>query len=58
MLLRYQLLTPKPGDPDFKGQPQYQLTMTPIPTPNGVVWKQPEVLPEGDPNRLRVATRT
>ncbi|MGO4670269.1 multicopper oxidase domain-containing protein [Bosea sp. 2YAB26] len=58
MLLRYQLQTPPPGDPDYKGQPQYQVTMTPIPTPNGVVWKQPEVLPEGDPNKLRVATRS
>ena len=24
MLLRYQLLTPPPGDPDYKGQPQYR----------------------------------
>ncbi|MGO4665677.1 multicopper oxidase domain-containing protein [Bosea sp. 2RAB26] len=58
MLLRYQLLTPPPGDPNYKGQPQYVPTMTPIPTPNGVVWKQPEILPEGDPRVVKVASKT
>ena len=58
MLLRYQLLTPPPGDPNYKGQPQYVPTMTPIPTPNGVVWKQPEILPEGDPRIVKVASKT
>ncbi|MGO4739353.1 multicopper oxidase domain-containing protein [Bosea sp. 2KB_26] len=55
MLLRLQLLTPPPGDPGFKGQPQYVVTQTPIPTPNGVTFKQPEILPEGDPRKLKVA---
>lgn len=55
MLLRYQLLSAPPGHPDYKGQPQYVVTMTPIPTVNGVVWKQPEILPEGDPRRGRLA---
>ena len=50
MLMRYQLLTPPPGDPNFKGQPQYVPTSTPIPSPTGVTWKTPEILPEGDPN--------
>ncbi len=58
MLLRYQLLTPPPGDPNYKGQPHYVPTMTPIPTPNGVVWKQPEILPEGDPRIVKVASKT
>ncbi|MGO4737543.1 multicopper oxidase domain-containing protein [Bosea sp. 2KB_26] len=58
MLLRYQLLTPPPGDPNYKGQPHYVPTMTPIPTPNGVVWKQPEILPEGDPRSVKVASKT
>ncbi len=39
MLMRLQLLTPPPGDLKYKGQPQYVPTQTPIPTPNGVVWK-------------------
>jgi FtsP/CotA-like multicopper oxidase with cupredoxin domain len=55
MLMRIQLLTPQPGDPGFKGQPQYQVTKTPLPTPNGVVFMQPEILPEGDPRTPRVA---
>ncbi|MFN0191406.1 MAG: multicopper oxidase family protein [Aestuariivirga sp.] len=46
MLLRYQVLTPPPNSPDYKGLPHYVPTMTPIPTPDGVVWKQPEILPE------------
>jgi FtsP/CotA-like multicopper oxidase with cupredoxin domain len=55
MLLRYQLLTPPPGDPNFKGQPHYVPTKTPIPTVNGVMWKQPEILPEGDPRTPQFA---
>lgn len=54
MLMRYQVLTPPPGDPGFKGQAQYVPTLTPIPTPDGVRWKTPEILPEGDP---RTTTR-
>ncbi|GLK56606.1 FtsP/CotA-like multicopper oxidase with cupredoxin domain [Methylopila capsulata] len=56
MLLRYQLLTPPPGSPDYKGQPQYVSTLTPLPTPNGVLWKVPEVLPEADPKNAKFFT--
>lgn len=45
MLLRYQLLTPPPGDPNYHGQAQYVPTQTPIPSPSGVTWKVPEILP-------------
>ncbi|GAU86702.1 multicopper oxidase family protein [Bosea sp. BIWAKO-01] len=55
MLMRMQLLTPPPGDPGFKGQPQYVVTQTPLPTPNGVIFQQPEILPEGDPRTPRLA---
>jgi FtsP/CotA-like multicopper oxidase with cupredoxin domain len=47
MLLRYQLLTPPPGDPLWKGQSQWNVTQTPIPSPDGVTWKTPEVLGTG-----------
>jgi FtsP/CotA-like multicopper oxidase with cupredoxin domain len=44
MLLRYQLLSgPASGDP------QKSITPTPIPSENGVSWKTPEILPEGNP---------
>ncbi|UPJ41803.1 multicopper oxidase domain-containing protein [Bradyrhizobium sp. 40] len=59
MLLRYQLLSPSPGDPDFAktgSRPHYQPTMTPLPSANGVTWKQPEVLPEADPVNSRFFT--
>ncbi len=49
MLIRMQLLTPPPGDPDFKGQSHFVPTQTPIPSPKGVTWKTPEILPEADP---------
>jgi FtsP/CotA-like multicopper oxidase with cupredoxin domain len=49
MLLRYQLLSAPPGDPNYKGQPHYAVTKTPIPSADGVTWKVPEILPEGDP---------
>lgn len=49
MLLRLQLLTLPPDHPDFKGQPHHVPTKTPIPGPNGVTWKTPEILPEADP---------
>ena len=58
MLMRLQLLTPPPGDLKYKGQPQYIPTLTPIPTPDGVVWKQPEILPEGDPNNPEFKKRS
>ena len=44
-----QLLTPPPGDPDYKGLPHFVPTRTPIPGPRGVTWKDPEILPEADP---------
>ncbi|MBR0793519.1 multicopper oxidase domain-containing protein [Bradyrhizobium manausense] len=43
MLMRIQLLTGVPGSP------QTAITPTPNPTPDGVVWTTPEILPEGDP---------
>jgi FtsP/CotA-like multicopper oxidase with cupredoxin domain len=43
MLMRLQLLTGVPGSP------QVAVTQTPIPTPDGVIFKTPEILPEGDP---------
>ncbi|MGQ0672215.1 MAG: multicopper oxidase domain-containing protein [Hyphomicrobium sp.] len=58
MLMRMQLLTHPPGHPDFKGQPQHVPTRTPIPTPNGVRWKTPEILPEGDPNNPEFKKRS
>jgi hypothetical protein len=51
MLLRLQLLTVPPGNPGWQGQPQWQITRTPIPSADGVTWKTPEVLPEADPRR-------
>ena len=47
MLLRYQLLS---DNPDAKG-----ITNTPNPTPDGVVWSTPEILPEGDPRNPQFA---
>lgn len=43
MLMRLQLLTGVPGSP------QVGVTPTPNPTPDGVVFTTPEILPEGDP---------
>lgn len=42
MIMRMQVLA-------APGTPQSQITPTPIPTPDGVMWKTPEILPEGDP---------
>ena len=53
MILRLQILSARPGDPNFNGQPQFVPTLTPIPTPDGVVFMQPEILPEGDPGQSR-----
>ena len=41
MLLRLQLLS--------AAGPQVAVTPTPIPTPDGVFFTTPEILPEGDP---------
>jgi FtsP/CotA-like multicopper oxidase with cupredoxin domain len=43
MLMRLQLLTGVPGSP------QTAVTQTPIPSEDGVTFKTPEILPEGDP---------
>jgi FtsP/CotA-like multicopper oxidase with cupredoxin domain len=58
MLLRYQLQTPPPGDPLWKGAAQYMPTDTPLPTPSGVKWMTPEILPEGDPKNTQFFTKT
>ena len=45
MMQRVQLLTGVPGSP------QVAVTPTPNPTPDGVLFTTPEILPEGDPRR-------
>ena len=55
MILRMQVLA---AHPDQGGTtPHHVITKTPIPTPNGVLWKDPEILPEGDPRTRTVAGR-
>jgi hypothetical protein len=44
MLMRIQLLT------GITGSPQTAVTPTPNPTPDGVFFTTPEILPEADPN--------
>jgi len=46
MLLRYQILADH-------GDPQLAVSPTPIPTEDGVTFKVPEILPEGDPRKKR-----
>ena len=46
MLMRLQLLR----DDDGSGAPQIAVTPTPNPSPEGVVYTTPEILPEADPN--------
>jgi FtsP/CotA-like multicopper oxidase with cupredoxin domain len=46
MLMRIQLLT------GVAGSPQTQVTQTPNPTPDGVFFTTPEILPEGDPRPI------
>jgi hypothetical protein len=61
MLLRYQLLTPAPGDPDYErtgSRPHYLPTDTPIPSASGVTWKQPEILPEANPANSQFFKKT
>jgi FtsP/CotA-like multicopper oxidase with cupredoxin domain len=48
MLARIQLLT------GVAGSPQTMITPTPNPTPDGVVFTTPEVLPEGMPNGYKL----
>ena len=47
MLLRLQVLS------DNTGSPQSMVTATPNPTPDGVFFTTPEILPEGDPRRTQ-----
>jgi FtsP/CotA-like multicopper oxidase with cupredoxin domain len=44
MLLRYDILTPDDG------RPQVHIIPTPNPTPDGVTYLTPEILPEADPD--------
>ncbi len=56
MLFRYQLLTPYPGDPDYVStgsRPHWKVSNTPVPSPDGVSFKIPEVLPEADPKNTQ-----
>lgn len=52
MLARIQLLTGVPGSP------QTAVTPTPHPTPDGVFFSKPEILPEGKPKGWREETTT
>jgi FtsP/CotA-like multicopper oxidase with cupredoxin domain len=52
MLMRLQLLT------GVAGSPQTAITPTPNPTPDGVFFTTPEVLPEGDPRPVQAAATT
>ncbi|HEU0060556.1 MAG TPA: multicopper oxidase domain-containing protein [Hyphomicrobiaceae bacterium] len=47
MLMRMQLLS------NLAGSPQAAVTSTPNPTPDGVAFTTPEILPEGDPRTPR-----
>jgi FtsP/CotA-like multicopper oxidase with cupredoxin domain len=52
MLLRYQVLKNDNGT----GDPFVGVSMTPNPTPDGVQFMTPEILPEGDPRTLTFRT--
>lgn len=51
MLMRIQLLTQRAGQ-----EAQSTITMTPLPTPEGVKWMRPELLPEGNPANAQFFT--
>lgn len=56
MLMRLQVLTPDPNDPDYAKSgsgPHWRISKTPLPSPDGVTWKTPEVLPEADPKNTQ-----
>jgi FtsP/CotA-like multicopper oxidase with cupredoxin domain len=56
MLMRIQLLSPNPNDPDFVktgSRPHYRVSNTPLPTPDGVNFRVPEILPEADPKNTQ-----
>ena len=50
MLMRIQLLSA------ITGSPQASITATPNPTPDGVFWTTPDILPEGDPRPTQTAS--
>ena len=52
MLMRIQVLSQRLGPDD----PHWNVTMTPVPTPEGVKWMKPEILPEGDPSNPKFFT--
>ena len=52
MLMRYQLLKNDNGT----GDPHVGVSMTPNPTPDGVEFLTPEILPEGDPRIMALKT--
>jgi FtsP/CotA-like multicopper oxidase with cupredoxin domain len=52
MLLRIQLLT------GVAGSPQVAVTPTPNPTPDGVFYTTPEILPEGDPRSPQFSSKS
>jgi FtsP/CotA-like multicopper oxidase with cupredoxin domain len=54
MLMRYQVLK----DDNGTGDPFVAISPTPNPTPDGVEYLTPEILPEGDPRRRSVARRS
>jgi hypothetical protein len=51
--MRYQLLKADNGT----GDPFVGVSMTPNPTPDGVDFLTPEILPEGDPRIAALAAR-
>ncbi|HEY7645788.1 MAG TPA: multicopper oxidase domain-containing protein [Hyphomicrobiales bacterium] len=53
LLMRYQLLKADNGT----GDPFVGVSMTPNPTPDGVDFLTPEILPEGDPRTKALASR-
>jgi hypothetical protein len=55
MLMRYQVL--KADDGSEENAPFVGVGLTPNPTPDGVDFLTPEILPEGDPRIQQLATR-
>lgn len=51
MLIRFQVLSQRAGQ-----EAQSLVTMTPVPTPEGIKWMRPEILREGIPSDFRQAS--
>ena len=51
MLIRFQVLTQRAGQ-----EAQSVVTMTPVPSPTGIIWMRPEILREGVPSDARQAS--